>query len=271
MLLLFLGDIVGKPGRRAVREFLSRLSGRRDVDLVVANGENAAGGTGITATVVRELFDAGVDVLTGGNHIWDKREGLPLVRDEERILRPANYPPGADGRGWGVFPGKSGTPYAVVSLMGRVFLGTWDCPFRWMEDMLPEMKRRSAAVVVDFHAEATSEKRAMAFHLDGKVSAVAGTHTHVQTVDAQVLPGGTGYITDAGMCGPIRSVIGMNPEEVLGRFLTQMPARFEVASGEAEVGGVFFEIDPGSGLCREVRSFRMTETEMRSEEAWKRY
>jgi len=269
--VLFLGDIVGKPGRRAVREFLSRLAQRLDVDLVVANGENAAGGTGVTAPVVRELFDAGVDVLTGGNHIWDKREGLPLVREEERILRPANYPPGADGRGWGVFHGNSGTPYAVVSLLGRVFLGNWDCPFRWMEDMLPEMKRRAAAVVVDFHAEATSEKRAMAFHLDGKVSAVLGTHTHVQTVDGQVLAGGTGYITDVGMCGPVRSVIGMNPDEVLGRFLSQLPARFEVASGEAEAAGVFLEIDPVTGACRDLCSFRMTETQMRSEEAWKRF
>lgn len=269
--VLFLGDIVGKPGRRVVREFLSRLRGHRDVDLVVANGENAAGGTGVTGPVVRELFDAGVDVLTGGNHIWDKREGLPLVRDDERILRPANYPPGADGRGWGVFPGKSGTPYAVVSLLGRVFLGNWDCPFRWMEAALPEMHRKAAAVLVDFHAEATSEKRAMAFHLDGKVAAIAGTHTHVQTVDAQVLPGGTGYITDVGMCGPVRSVIGMNPDEVLGRFLSQRPARFEVAAGEAEAAGIFFEIDPDTGRCRDLRSFRMTESQMRSENAWKRF
>lgn len=271
MQVLFLGDIVGKPGRRAVREFLSRLRGHRDVDLVVANGENAAGGTGVTGPVVRELFDAGLDVLTGGNHIWDKREGLPVVRDEERILRPANYPPGAEGRGWGIFPGKSGTPYAVVSLLGRVFMGNWDCPFRWMDAALPEMKRMAAAVLVDFHAEATSEKRAMAFYLDGKVAAIAGTHTHVQTVDAQVLAGGTGYITDVGMCGPVRSVIGMNPDEVLGRFLSQLPARFEVAAGEAEVAGVFFDIDPDTGGCRNLLSFRMTESQMRSEGAWKRF
>jgi len=271
MWVLFLGDVVGKPGRRAVREFLSRLRGHRDVDLVVANGENAAGGTGVTEPVVRELFDAGVDVLTSGNHVWDKREGLPLIRAEERILRPANYPPGTEGRGWGLFRGRSGTPYAVVSLMGRVFMGHCDCPFRWMDAALPEMKRGAAVVLVDFHAEATSEKRAMAFHLDGKVSAVAGTHTHVQTVDAQRLPGGTGYITDAGMCGPIRSVIGMNPDEVLGRFLSLLPARFEVAAGEAEAAGVFFDIDPETGGCLEVQSFRMSESQMRSQETWKRF
>ncbi len=271
MWVLFLGDVVGKPGRRAVREFLSRLSTHRDVDLVIANGENAAGGVGLTGPVVRELFESGVDVLTGGNHTWDKREGLPLVRDEERILRPANYPPGVDGRGWGVFRGRSGTPYVVVSLIGRVFMGQYDCPFRWMDEALPELKKHAATVIVDFHAEATSEKRAMAFHLDGKVSAVVGTHTHVQTVDARVLAGGTGYITDAGMCGPVLSVIGMEAGEVLRRFLTLVPTRFEVASGEAEAAGAFFRIDPGTGRCGTVEAFVMTETTMRSRDAWTRF
>ncbi|HSL98583.1 MAG TPA: TIGR00282 family metallophosphoesterase [Candidatus Limnocylindria bacterium] len=271
MWVLFLGDVVGKPGRRAVREYLSRIRSRRDVDLVIANGENVAGGVGVTPPVVRELFDAGVDVLTGGNHTWDKREGLPLVREEEKVLRPANYPPGVEGRGWGVYRGRSGSPYVVVSLVGRVFMGQYDCPFRWMDDMLPEMKEHAAAVIVDFHAEATSEKRAMSFYLDGRVSAVAGTHTHVQTVDAQVTPGGTGYITDAGMCGPANSVIGMDSADVLRRFLTQVPTRFEVASGEAEVAGVFFEIDPETGTCRGAEAFVMRETMMRNWEAWTRF
>jgi metallophosphoesterase (TIGR00282 family) len=271
MLILFLGDVVGKPGRRVVREYLSRIRSRRDVDLVIANGENVAGGVGLTAPVVRELFDAGVDVLTGGNHTWDKREGLPLVREEEKVLRPANYPPGVEGRGWGVFRGRSGSPYVVVSLIGRVFMGQVDCPFRWMDDTLPEMKRHAAPVIVDFHAEATSEKRAMSFHLDGKVSAVVGTHTHVQTVDAQVLPCGTGYITDAGMCGPSNSVIGMDSGDVLRRFLTQVPTRFEVASGEAEVAGVFFEIDPETGTCSGTEAFVMRESMMRNRETWTRY
>ncbi|MEK6779391.1 MAG: TIGR00282 family metallophosphoesterase, partial [Candidatus Deferrimicrobiota bacterium] len=271
MWVLFFGDVVGKPGRKAVREFLSRLAGRRDVDLVVANAENAAGGMGITESVVMELFDAGVDALTSGNHVWDKREGVPLLQGEARILRPANYPPGAEGRGWGVFRGRSGAAYAVVSLIGRVFMGQYDCPFRWMDGALPEVRRQAAAVLVDFHAEATSEKRAMAFHLDGKVSAIAGTHTHVQTVDAQVLPGGTGYITDAGMCGASQSVIGMDPKGVLRRFILQVPTRFEVAAGEPEAAGVFFDIDPETGACRAVEPFVMTEGRMRSADEWKRF
>lgn len=271
MWILFFGDVVGKPGRKAVREFLSRLSGTRDVDLVVANGENAAGGVGVTEPVVRELFEAGVDALTSGNHVWDKREGLFLLEGESRILRPANYPAGAEGRGWGIFRGRSGAPYAVVSLMGRVFMGQNDCPFQWMDANLPEIRRQSAAVLVDFHAEATSEKRAMAFHLDGRVAAIAGTHTHVQTVDAEVFPGGTGYITDAGMCGASRSVIGMDPRGVLRRFRLQVPTRFEVASGEPEAGGVFFDIDPGTGVCRAVEPFVMSEGRMRSADEWKRF
>jgi len=269
--VLFLGDVVGKPGRKAVAEFLSRLRGVRDVDLVIANGENVASGMGMTEPVVRELFDAGVDVLTGGNHVWDKKEGAALVRSDERILRPANYPPGVDGRGWGVFRGRSGTPYAVVSLIGRVFMGDYDCPFRWADAALPEIRRQAAAVVVDFHAEATSEKRALALHLDGRVSAIAGTHTHVQTADAQLLPGGTGYITDTGMCGPAGSVIGMDPKGVLRRFLLQVPVRFEVAAGEPEASGVFFGLDPGTGACRAVQPFRVSETSMRSRETWKTF
>jgi metallophosphoesterase (TIGR00282 family) len=271
MWILFFGDVVGKPGRKAVREFLSRLDGRRDVDLVVANGENVAGGVGVTESTARELFDAGVDVLTGGNHVWDKREGLSLLRGDARILRPVNYPPGTDGRGWGVFRGRSGAPYAVVSLIGRVFLGQFDCPFRWMDASLPDIRRQAAAILVDFHAEATSEKRAMAFHLDGRVAALAGTHTHVQTSDAQLLPGGTGYITDAGMCGASGSVIGMDPGTVLRRFLLQVPVRFEVGDGEPEASGVFFDIDPETGRCAAVEPFAMTESRMRSADEWKRF
>jgi metallophosphoesterase (TIGR00282 family) len=268
MWILFFGDVVGKPGRKAVSEFLSRLRGVRDVDLVIANGENAASGMGLTDPVVRELFESGVDVLTGGNHMWDKKEGIPLVRSEERILRPANYPPGVDGRGWGVFRGRSGTPYAVVSLIGRVFMGNYDCPFRWADAALPGIRREAPCVVVDFHAEATSEKRALALYLDGKVSAIAGTHTHVQTADASVLPGGTGCITDAGMCGPAGSVIGMDPKVVLRRFLLQVPVRFDVASGEPEASGVFFDLDPETGRCAAVQAFRVSESRMRSKETW---
>ncbi|RJP17484.1 MAG: TIGR00282 family metallophosphoesterase [Deltaproteobacteria bacterium] len=271
MWVLFLGDVVGKPGRKAVAEFLSRLRNVRDVDLVIANGENLASGMGMTEASVREMFDAGVDVLTGGNHVWDKKEGAPLVRSDERILRPANYPPGVEGRGWGLFRGRSGTPYAVVSLIGRVFMGGYDCPFRWADAVLPEIRKSAACVVVDFHAEATSEKRALGLYLDGRVSAVAGTHTHVQTSDAERLPKGTGYITDAGMCGPRGSIIGMDPQGVLRRFLLQVPTRFEVASGEPEASGVFFDLDPGDGGCRAVQPFRVSETTMRGKEPWKTF
>ncbi len=271
MWVLFLGDIVGKPGRKAAAEFLSRIRAFRDVDLAIANGENTAAGMGLTEPSVRELFDAGVDVLTGGNHMWDKKEGVPLVRTDERILRPANYPPGVDGRGWGVFHGRSGTPYAVVSLAGRVFLGDCDCPFRWADEFLPVIRKTTGCVFVDFHAEATSEKRALALYLDGRVSAIAGTHTHVQTSDAQLLPKGTGYITDAGMCGPAGSVIGMDPQGVLRRFLLQVPVRFEVGAGEPEASGVFFDIDPAKGNCRQIQPFRLTETEMRSKDTWKTF
>lgn len=247
MWVLFLGDVVGKPGRRAVREFLSRLRSRRDIDLVIANGENAAGGVGVTGPVVRDLFDAGVDVLTGGNHTWDKREGLPLVRDEEKILRPANYPPGVDGRGWGVFRGRSGTPYVVVSLVGRVFMGQYDCPFRWMDEALPDLKGHAASVIVDFHAEATSEKQALGIFLDGKVSAVVGTHTHVPTGDERLLPGGTAFLTDVGMTGPYEGVIGFRADRVLPRFLLQTPTSFEVAKRDVRLAAVMVDIDETTG------------------------
>jgi metallophosphoesterase (TIGR00282 family) len=271
MLILFFGDVIGSPGRRAVKEFLVRASGRFDADLVVANGENAAGGVGITESVAADLFEAGVDVLTGGNHIWDKRESLSLIRDDERILRPGNYPPGVEGRGWGVYRGRSGTAYAVVSLIGRVFMGNYDDPFRWVDAAVAEASRAASVVVVDFHAEATSEKRAMGLHLDGRVAAVVGTHTHVQTADAQVLPGGTGYITDAGMCGPVHSIIGMDAGQVLRRFYQQTPVRFEVAAGEASACGVLIDVDAGTGRANAVNPFSLTESQMRSAEAWKRF
>jgi metallophosphoesterase (TIGR00282 family) len=269
MWILFLGDVVGEPGRKGVREFLARLPAYRDVDLVVANGENAAAGNGVTGSVLKELFAAGIDVLTGGNHIWDKREGVPFIRDDERILRPANYPPGVDGRGWGIFQGRSGSEYAVVSLLGRVFMGNYDCPFRWADETIDAIRKKAKPVIVDFHAEATSEKRAMGVFLDGKVTAVVGTHTHVRTADAQLLPGGTAYITDAGMCGPAGSIIGVAPEIVIRRFLTQLPARFETAHGEPEVSGVFLDIEPSDGTCSCIESFTLTETQMRSADAWK--
>ena len=271
MWILFLGDIVGKPGRKAASEFLSRVRSYRDVDLAVANGENVAAGMGLTESTACELFDAGIDVLTGGNHMWDKKEGAHLVRTDGRILRPANYPPGVEGRGWGVFHGRSGTPYAVVSLIGRVFMAPVDCPFRWADAHLPSIRKETPCILVDFHAEATSEKRALGLYLDGKVSAVVGTHTHVQTADAQLLPNGAGYITDVGMCGPSGSIIGMDPQGVLRRLLMHVPVRFDVGTGEPEACGVFLDIDPSDGACRRIQPFCMTEIEMRDKETWKRF
>ena len=248
---------------------MSRIRSYRDVDLVVANGENIASGMGLTEPTARELFDAGVDVFTGGNHMWDKKEGVQLLRTEGRVLRPANYPPGVEGRGWGVFHGRSGMPYAVVSLIGRVFMASVDCPFRWADEHLSAIRKSASCILVDFHAEATSEKRALGLYLDGRVSAIVGTHTHVQTADAQVLPKGAGYITDAGMCGPAGSIIGMDPQGVLNKFLLHTPSRFDVGAGEPSACGVFLDLDQSGGVCRRIQPFSLTETEMRDKETWK--
>ncbi|RMG60365.1 MAG: TIGR00282 family metallophosphoesterase [Deltaproteobacteria bacterium] len=250
--VLFIGDIVGKPGRRAVRENLATLFQSEDFDLVIANGENAAGGFGLTNDVVEELFSLGVDVITTGNHVWDKKEGVALVGENERILRPFNFPPGTPGKGAGIYTGKSGYRYLVANFIGRVFMGNYDCPFRGADDMVTRMRDSADFAILDFHGEATSEKEAFGFYLDGRVSAVVGTHTHVQTADERILPGGTGYITDVGMCGPLNSVIGMKRELILQRFLLSMPVRFEVASGPVIFSAVVLSLDGETGLCRSV-------------------
>src|SRR3990170_4435693 len=220
MKVLFLGDVVGKPGRRAVREWVPRLAARGEADFVIANGENASGGIGIDPKGADELFSAGVDVLTSGNHVWRKREIADYIDRVPAFTRPANFPPGAPGAGWVVRESAGGVPVAVLNLMGRVFMQALDCPFRTADALVPMLRERARVVVVDMHAEATSEKAAMGWHLAGRVSAVLGTHTHVQTVDEEILAGGTAYITDVGMCGPTDSVIGMKKETVLKRFLT---------------------------------------------------
>ena len=247
MRLLFLGDVVGKPGRRAVRALLPKLIDRQQVDLVVANGENEADGAGLSPEGVQELQEAGVDVVTSGNHVWRRRESVDLLQRDSRVLRPANFPPQVPGRGSVVLETAAGIPVAVVSLMGRVFMDSLDCPFRAAETVLAEIGRRAHCVVVDMHAEATSEKAAMGWYLAGRVSAVLGSHTHVQTADERVLPGGTAFVTDVGMCGPLDSVIGMDRETALRRFLTQMPGRFAVATGPTLVQGVVVEIDADTG------------------------
>jgi len=255
--LLLIGDIVGRPGRRAVKEFLPRLVSQFDIEFVIANGENAAGGNGLTREVAQELFSHGINVLTMGNHVWDKKEIFNFIEEESRIIRPANYPPGTPGVGYGVFSTKRGAKVAVGNLSGRVFMPDLDCPFRKADAILAEMTKYTAVTVIDFHAEATSEKSALGWYLDGRASCVVGTHTHVQTADERILPGGTGYITDLGMTGPRDSVIGVKRELVIDRFLTQLPARFEVAGGSIQFNGLFVEIDQATG--RAVNILRINE------------
>jgi len=253
--VLFVGDIVGRPGRNALRRFLPRLRAKYRPAFVLANGENAAGGTGITAEVGKDLF-AEVDALTGGNHIWDKKEALPYLERETRLLRPANYPPGNPGRGAAVIADADGRKLGVLSLQGRVFMEPIDCPFRVADAEIARLAEETKAIVVDFHAEATSEKAALGWHLDGRVSAVLGTHTHVPTADERVLPGGTAYISDVGMAGARNSVIGIKREQSVERFLTGRPARFEPSNDGSFLSAVFIEIDAASGralsIVREV-------------------
>ncbi|MBI3998497.1 MAG: TIGR00282 family metallophosphoesterase [Armatimonadetes bacterium] len=242
MKILFIGDIVGKPGRRLVAGRLAGLRRAHGVDVVIANGENAAGGMGITPDVADELFAAGVDALTGGNHIWKNREAYQLLDAEPRLLRPANYPPGVPGRGAGVVKTTGGFTVGVLNLEGRVFMQELDDPFRIGREQAEVLRAAVPTVIVDFHAEATSEKVALGWHLDGRVSAVVGTHTHVQTSDERILPGSTAYITDVGMTGPRDGVIGMAREAILERFLTQLPVRFEVAPGPVQLNAVLIDV-----------------------------
>lgn len=251
MRVLFFGDIVGRPGRQAVFDVLPRWRSQYQPDLVVANGENSAAGVGITPSVAEELFGAGINVLTLGNHSFNKKEALKLVEDDTRILRPANYPPGVPGYGYGFYQAGEAR-LAIVSLMGRVFLDAIDDPFQCINSLLPLLREQSHCILIDMHAEATSEKAALAWMLDGKVSAVVGTHTHVTTADERVLPKGSAFITDVGMVGPLNSVIGMDTETVVGKFLTHMPARFEVAAGPVVVNAVLLTLNHSTGLAEGI-------------------
>ncbi len=257
MRLLFLGDIVGRGARVALQQRLREMRSRFDVDLVVANGENASSGKGIKPDAFEELLDAGVDVVTTGNHIWQHRQILDVLARDSRLLRPANFPVGSPGSGVTRRRARDGTEVVVVNLIGRVFLGNSDCPFLEVDRILEAEANLGALIFVDMHAEATSEKVAMGWHLDGRVAAVAGTHTHIQTSDERILPGGTGYITDVGMCGPIDSVIGMKTEQVLYRFRTQRPVHFEVARGPLWLQGALFDLDPTGRRCRSVERVRI--------------
>lgn len=252
MRVLMIGDIIGQPGRTIVEAMLTRLKTNYQIDLTIANGENAAGGIGITEPVARELFSLGIDVLTMGNHVWDKREIFDFIDREPRIVRPLNYPMNPPGQGSVLFEVKGGPKVGIISLSGRVYMGDLDCPFQAVTAETARLRSETPVIIVDFHAEATSEKVAMGWHLDGKVSVVAGTHTHVQTADERVLPGGTAYITDLGMTGPLNSVIGVKKELVLAKFLTQMPTRFSVASGDMVFSGAVIDIDVTSGRAQTI-------------------
>ncbi len=252
MKLLFIGDIVGRAGRKALTDNLDSLIDRHYVDLVVANGENAASGYGLTVSVLQEIFEAGVDVVTSGNHIWDKKEILPVLDREPRLLRPANYPPGLAGKGCGVFETAAGIKVGVMNLEGRVFMKNLDCPFRSAELLAAELANETPIIFLDFHAEATSEKQAMGHFLAGKVSAVVGTHTHVQTADERILEKHTGYLTDVGMTGSQDSIIGNQKEPALDRFLTQLPVRLEVAKKDPVLCAVLLTIDESTGRCLEI-------------------
>ncbi|MEI8016089.1 MAG: TIGR00282 family metallophosphoesterase [Nitrospirota bacterium] len=257
MKVLFIGDIFGEPGRRALARAVPRLVAQRQIDIVIGNGENAAGGFGITPELAEELFDLGLAVITTGNHAWDKKEILDYFPREPRLLRPANYPSGVPGNGSVVVESAGGEQLGVLQLMGRAYMPTLDCPFQVAKKELAALKKRTVAVIVDMHAEATSEKMAMGHYLDGEVVAVVGTHTHVQTADDQILPKGTAYLTDIGMTGPLHSVIGVKKELAIEKFLTGMPRRFEVASGPSVFCAVLLELDARLGKALSIERIRI--------------
>jgi metallophosphoesterase (TIGR00282 family) len=260
MRILFLGDVVGRSGRAAVIERLPDLRERYRLDFVVVNGENAAGGFGISEAILIDLLDAGADVVTTGNHVFDQRETLVYIERHERLLRPINFPQGTPGRGAGLFKAKNGADVLVINAMGRVFMADLDDPFRAVERELEAcgLKTGADATLIDFHAEATSEKEAMGHFVDGRASCLIGTHTHVPTADEQILRGGTAYISDAGMCGDFDSVLGMDKEEPLTRFLTKIPSgRFTPSLGEATLCGVGIDVDDATGLARAVAPLRL--------------
>ncbi len=255
--ILFIADVVGSPGRDVVRALLPGLRKRLDLHLVICNGENSAGGFGLTQDSARSLFAAGVDVLTGGNHLWDRKEALEYLGSEMRLVRPANLPPGTPGQGWAVYRASDGTPVGVVNLLGRVFMKEAECPFRTADAALAALKDRCKVVFVDLHAETTAEKVALGWHLDGRASAVIGTHTHVQTADERILPGGTACLSDAGMTGGFESVIGMEREAAIRRFLTLMPERFTPAGGDLRLNAVLLRVDPATGRTLHVERLQL--------------
>lgn len=252
MKILFIGDIVGEPGRRAVQQLVPVLRARHALDVVIANGENSAGGSGITPKTAEDIFAAGVDVMTTGDHLWDQKEVTVLLANEPRFLRPLNYPPGVMGQGSHVYRLEGQPPFAVLNLQGRVFMPDLENPFAVAQTEVPRLRAETKIIIVDMHAEATSEKIAIARMLDGQVSAVFGTHTHVQTADEQIFPGGTAFLCDAGFTGPHEGVLGREIEPILKRFLTNTPQRFSVAKERVMLQGVVVDIDDNTGLARSI-------------------
>ena len=264
MHLLFIGDVVGKPGRELVKRAVPVLVRVHAVDLVIANVENSAGGFGVTRETGDEIAAAGVQVMTSGNHIWDKKEALPYIADEPRLLRPINYVAGAPGRGATVVSTGAGQRVAVINAMGRVYMPLVDDPFAALPRAVADARRETPVVIVDFHAEVTSEKIARGWHLDGQVTAVLGTHTHVQTADEQVLPGGTAYITDVGMTGPHDSIIGVEKQAALSKFLTGLPSRFETATGNPRLHAVLIDADPATGRATRIARLSLSAEDLAS-------
>ena len=262
MRLLFVGDIVGRPGRELVRRGLAALEERYQTDLVIANVENAAAGFGITREIGDQLLEWGIDVMTSGNHIWDKKEALDYIGTEPRLVRPANYPAGVPGNGSYLARTRNGLGVGVINIMGRVFMLNIDDPFAVVVREIEALRQRTRIIFVDFHAEATSEKIAMGWHLDGRVTAVVGTHTHVQTADERVLPRGTAYLTDVGMTGPHDSIIGVDTQAALGRFLTALPARFETATGNPRLNAVIVDADETTGLATRIERLSCSHDEL---------
>jgi metallophosphoesterase (TIGR00282 family) len=252
MNLLFIGDIFGQPGRAVVAEHLGRLVARENIDLVIANAENSAGGFGVMPHIADELFSLGIDVMTTGNHVWDKRDIYPYLERQRRLLRPANYPEGTPGHGCYIAEARNGVRCAVINLQGRVYMPQSDCPFRKADQLLAGLDGVKVRFV-DFHAEVTSEKTAMGWYLDGRVSALVGTHTHIPTADARLLPKGTAYLTDVGMTGPYDSVIGVEKEPIVQKFLTSMPVKMEAAKGWVELRGVIVVVDAATGRATGIR------------------
>lgn len=257
MKVLFIGDIVGKTGRAALKALLPAVTSRYKVDLVIANGENAAGGFGINEKTAAEIFGSGVHIITSGNHIWDKKEAIPYIAKENRLIRPLNYPPGVPGFG-SVVHSVNGIKAGIINLSGRVFMSALDCPFRTGREEIERLAEQTRIIIVDFHAEATSEKIAFSYYVDGMVSAVIGTHTHVQTADEKILKHGTAYITDVGMTGPAFSVIGVEKEQIIERFLLQMPMKFDTAKGEGIFSAVVMEIDEKTGQAAAIQRLQLT-------------